>query len=110
MGTHIPTLAFPWHCFLNDLDRRMRARKFKPDAVNIAKTPKVELQPICIFGSDDLMPRNRAIPRSGIVHVCVHDSFHIGPDAIVAEESEWLRCEMSRKHKSLLSTKKETKT
>lgn len=75
--------------------------KFKVGAINIARNFEKEIQPICIFGTYDLMPRHRAIPGVGVITIRVLENFKVGANKKVREEIAALHSYMSAEYNRL---------
>jgi 1-acyl-sn-glycerol-3-phosphate acyltransferase len=75
--------------------------KLKPGAIKIAQSLDKEIQPICIFGTYDLMPRHRAIPGVGVITIRVLENFKVDVDGIVGEEVAALQRYMSGRYAEL---------
>jgi 1-acyl-sn-glycerol-3-phosphate acyltransferase len=68
---------------------------FKPGACKIAHRLGKRIQPICIVGTSELLPRSKFIPRSGKVKVSVLNQFLVQEHTGLRVETERLRQHMS---------------
>ena len=75
--------------------------KFKAGSVVIAQTLGKNIQPVCIFGTMDLMPRHRMIPKAGTIRIRVLDDFAISREIPVGEQLPKLQSYMSDRYSEL---------
>ncbi|MEM1299138.1 MAG: lysophospholipid acyltransferase family protein [Pseudomonadota bacterium] len=68
--------------------------EFKAGAVIVARETGRSIRPIVILGSDDLLPRGRFAPRSGVIRVEVLPPFICDPEVSVDEDVARLHAAM----------------
>ncbi|SDI22771.1 1-acyl-sn-glycerol-3-phosphate acyltransferase [Aliiruegeria lutimaris] len=73
----------------------------KAGVVLVARETGRSIRPVVISGSDRLLPRNRKMPRPGVIRIDVLESFHCDPEAEVDSDLERLHGEMSRAYAAL---------
>ena len=75
--------------------------KFKAGSVRIAQQLEKSIQPICIFGAYDLMPRRRVFPGTGTIQVRVLESFQVRADVAVTDEMQRLQTYVTDRYETL---------
>jgi 1-acyl-sn-glycerol-3-phosphate acyltransferase len=64
--------------------------EFKGGAVAMAQRLGKDIQPVCIVGTSDILPRHKLIPRSGNIRVSVLDPFFVQKNTGVKAETRRL--------------------
>ena len=93
----VSLVLFPEGTRINEKD----LGKFKAGSVVIAQTLGKNIQPVCIFGTMDLMPRHRMIPKAGTIRIRVLDDFAISREIPVGEQLPKLQSYMSDRYSEL---------
>mgnify|MGYP001064011072 CR=1 FL=1 len=75
--------------------------KFKAGSIRIAQELEKSIQPICIFGACDLMPRHRVFPGTGCIQVRVLEHFDVQVGAPVRDETQRLQTCVANRYEML---------
>ncbi|WP_222869590.1 lysophospholipid acyltransferase family protein [Roseobacter fucihabitans] len=67
---------------------------FKPGAVLIARATGRSIRPIVIMDADDLLPRDRVLPKAGVIRIEVLEAFHCDRADSVQEDVNRLHAAM----------------
>lgn len=84
--------------------------KFKAGTLRIAQELEKSIQPICIFGTYELMPRRRVFPGTGSIQVRVLERFDVQFEAPVKDEMKRLQTYVTEHHETLQAVTRQTQS